>query len=74
MMGILYTQHALLRMSKRHITRSQVEKTLRDPDWTDHAKQGRQMSIKKFGKKEVEVVYNKGQADYTIIIVRVWRR
>ncbi len=74
MMGIHYTQHALLRMSKRHVTRSQVEKTLRDPDWTDHAKQGREMSIRKFGKEEVEIVYNKERGDYTIITVRVWRR
>jgi len=71
-MRFFYSRHALERMQQRGVGRRQVEEALCNPDWSEKTKQGRSMNIKRYGKREVEVIYKSGRGKYYIITVRAW--
>lgn len=71
-MAIYYTKHATERMRRRNVTKRQVEEALYNPDWTEKTRDEREISIKRYGKREIEVIYKKIRNNYIIITVRVW--
>ncbi len=74
-MGITYTHHAKQRMIQRKVSTEQVAETLASPDDVILGKEGETIAIKRFGAREVRVVYQKVDADsfviYTVMKPRV---
>jgi len=65
---IKFTNHALLQMRKRNITREEVFETLNDPD---EFKQGTHsnetIAIKRFGRRRVRVIYVSDPVEIRVI-------
>jgi hypothetical protein len=70
-MHIIYTRHARQRMKQRKVTEAQVEETLRDPDDIKLGDNGGDVAIRRYGGREVHVVYGEPEEDtfviYTVI-------
>ena len=56
-MQIRYTRHALRRMAQRKIAKEDVELTLDVPDEVVHGDLDELIAIRRFGSREVRVVY-----------------
>lgn len=56
-MRIIYTRHARQRMMQRAVTEQQVEETLSDPDAMEAGDNGGDTAIRRYGDREVRVVY-----------------
>ena len=56
-MRITFTQHAKLRMIQRKVSVDQVAETLESPDELIAGDSGEEVAVKRFGVREVRVVY-----------------
>ena len=68
---IIYTDHALARMSVRGIIREMVKDTLANPAQTDTGYKTRLLAYKSFGNRQIKVVYTKEDERFIIISV-IW--
>ncbi len=74
-MRIVYTRHARQRMKKRKVTKKQVEETLTYPDEVELGDNGSDIAIRRYGGREVRVVYGEPEENnyvvYTVIKPRI---
>ena len=77
-MRIIYTRHALQRMSQRNITEAQVVEAL---EWSDEILPGdhnEQTAVKQLGARELRVVFEEIEPDtyliYTVIKPKAVKR
>jgi len=68
---IIYTDHALGRMSVRGITKEMVRDTLANPEQTGIGYKSRLLAYKSFGNRKIKVVYTKEDERFVIISV-IW--
>jgi hypothetical protein len=72
---ITYTHHAQQRMMQRKVSADQVAETLESPDELIPGEGGEAIAVKRFGAREVRVVYTETDADdflvYTVMKPRV---
>jgi hypothetical protein len=69
-MKIIYSRHAKQRMTKRKVTHSQIVETLDMPDDIQEGDFDEQIAIKRYGNREIRVVYKEiAQDEYFIITV-----
>jgi hypothetical protein len=72
---ITYTRHARQRMIQRKVDAGQVAETLESPDELIPGESGEVIAVKRFGAREVRVVYTETDADgfliYTVLKPRV---
>jgi len=68
-MKIIYTIHALYRMSIREITKEMVEKVLSEPEKTGTGYRNRLLVWKSFEKGKIKVVYTIENTNYVVISV-----
>ena len=66
-MDIVYTRHAEQRMRQRKVRHEEVVETLEEPDEIQPGDNGGDMAIKRFGTREVRVVYMKTAPDTDLI-------
>lgn len=72
--GVIWTNHALNRMSRRGITQSDAWATWRRPDQSRHAKtKGTWVYYKTYGNKKIEVVAKQNEKKEWVIL-SVWSR
>jgi hypothetical protein len=75
---ITYTHHARQRMIHRRVSADQVVEALESPDELIPGDSGEEIAIKRFGAREVRVVYKETDAGrffvYTVINPRVHDR
>ena len=65
---IKFTNHALLQMSKRNITREEVITALNDPDeFKPGSHSNETIAVKRFGRKRVRVIYVSDPVEIRII-------
>jgi hypothetical protein len=65
---IVYTYHAKKRMGQRKVTSEQVEEVLAWPDDTLPGEWNEEIAIKRFGVREVKVVYEE-DSDRDVVVV-----
>ena len=74
-MRITYTHHAQQRMMQRKVSADQVTETLEAPDELVPGESGEEIAVKRFGAREVRVVYREAEAGsfviYTVMKPRV---
>jgi hypothetical protein len=74
-MRIIYTRHARQRMKQRNVTEEQVEETLAMPDEVEPGDNGGDIAIRRYGAREVRVVFVEPEDDnyvvYTVIKPRI---
>lgn len=74
-MRIIYTHHARLRMAQRKVSEEQVVETLESPDDIVLGDGGEEIAVRRFGVREVRVVYEAVDANdyliYTVVRQRV---
>ncbi|MCX7853284.1 MAG: DUF4258 domain-containing protein [Caldilineales bacterium] len=74
-MRVTYTHHARQRMIQRKVSAEQVIETLESPDELIPGEAGEEIAIKRFGAREVRVVYKETETDsfviYTVMKPRV---
>lgn len=70
-MKIIFTKHALLRMSFRKITREMIEETLLNPHRTGIRYKARLLAFRDFSHGTVKVVYS-AQGDRALVISVMW--
>ena len=68
---IIYTAHALARMSVRGITKEMVRDTLANPEQTGIGYKSRFLAYKSFGNRRIKVIYTKEGEGFVIISV-IW--
>jgi len=68
---IIFTDHALLKLSQRGISKITVIKTLKSPDYKFPSYSGRIITYKKFDKLYLKVVY-KIEDGNIIVITQHW--
>ena len=68
---IIYTAHALARMSVRGITKEMVRDTLANPEQIGIGYKSRFLAYKSFGNRRIKVVYTKEDERFVIISV-IW--
>jgi hypothetical protein len=77
-MRIIYTRHARQRMSQRKVSEKQVEETLLEPDEIEPGDNGGDIAIRRYGTRQVQVVYNEVEKEtyliYTVIRPRIQKR
>jgi len=64
----------MFRMGHRTISRSNVEKTIRNPDFSFVTRLGRVAALKKYDNKFLKVIYEKSNNKITVITVYWTRR
>ena len=69
--GIIYTDHALGRMSVRGITKEMVQDTLVNPEQTGRGYESRFLAYKSFGSRRIKVVYAK-EGERPVVISVMW--
>ena len=73
-MAIDYTEHATFRMRHRTILKTNVEDTIRNPDFRFITSLGRPVALKKHGDKFLKVIYEKSNDKITVVTVYLTRR
>ena len=68
---IIFTNHALLKLKQRGISKAAVRETLKSPDYKFPSYSGRIIAYKKFDKPYLKVVY-KIEEDNIIVITQLW--
>ena len=68
---IIYTDHALSRMSVRGVTKEMVRDALANPEQTGVGYESRLLDYKSFGNRRIKVVYTKEDERFVIISV-IW--
>lgn len=71
-MNILYTRHAQQRMRQRKVREEEVVETLENPDEIIPGDNGGDMAIKRYGNREVRVVYTEPE-EGTFLIYTVMK-
>ena len=66
-MRITYTHHAKQRMIQRKVSADQVAETLESPGELIPGENGEEIAVKRFGAREVRVVYKETDADSFVI-------
>jgi len=64
---ITYTHHAKQRMIQRKVNADQVAETLESPDELIPGENGEETAIRRFGTREVRVVYKETDANSFVI-------
>lgn len=78
-MHVIYTRHAEQRMIHRKVSPEQVVETIESPDEILPGDNGEEIAIRRYGARELRVVYEEIEADtvvvYTVMKPRVrdWR-
>ncbi|MDI6736640.1 MAG: DUF4258 domain-containing protein [bacterium] len=57
MVNIYYTKHAKKRMEERKVLKEEIESIILSPQHWRYGEEGEIISMKKIGKRKVEVVY-----------------
>jgi len=70
---IIYTQHARQRMKQRKVLEAEVVETLETPDDILAGYQQEDVAVKRFGTREIRVVYEKTSRE-TVVIYTVMQR
>ena len=68
---IIFTDHALLKLKQRGISKSAVKETLKSPDYKIPGYADRIVAYKKFDKMYLKVVY-KIEEENIIVITQHW--
>jgi hypothetical protein len=68
---IIFTNHALLKLKQRSLTKEKVIQTIENPDEIMLTYGDRNVILKKFGKLHLKVVFRKEGKD-TVIITQHW--
>lgn len=68
---IIFTNHALLKLKQRGISKFLVKETLKSPDYTIPGYSGRIIVYKKFDKLYLKVVY-KIEENNIVVITQHW--
>ena len=68
---IIYTDHAIKRMSVRGVSKEMVRDTLANPEQTGTGYKSRLLAYKGFGNRKIKVVYTKEDEGFVIISV-IW--
>ena len=68
---IIFTNHALLKLKQRRISKTVVKNTLKSPDYKFPSYSGRMIAYKKFDKLYLKVVYKK-EDNNIIVITQHW--
>jgi hypothetical protein len=71
-MRIIYTRHARQRMIQRKVSEDQIADALSSPDALIASESGEEIAVKRFGTREVRVVYRETDAE-TILIYTVMK-
>lgn len=71
-MQIIYTRHARQRMAQRKVTAAEVRETFESPDEIIPGSNGDEIAIKRFGPRDVRVVYEE-VADNVFIVYTVMK-
>jgi hypothetical protein len=66
-MRIIYTHHARQRMIQRKVSEDQVAETLSSPDELIPGESGEEIVVKRFGAREVRIVYR--ETDVASILI-----
>jgi hypothetical protein len=66
-MHIVYTRHAQQRMKQRKVTEKQVKETLADPDEVEPGDNGGDIAIRRYGGREVRVVYGEPEEGHYVV-------
>jgi len=61
-------------MNQRRITEAEVERVIKQPDFSFKSRLGRNVSVKKYNEKLLKVVYEKENDKITVITVYWTRR
>lgn len=70
-MAIIYTEHALLKLKQRRISRVLVERTLRKPDIVSPGRSGRKAAYRKHRRLYLKVVFVE-ERGHTVVITAHW--
>lgn len=68
---IIFTQHSLLKLKQRKISKNLVIKTIKNPERILKSYSNREIGYKRFGKLYLRVVYKKEDKNI-IIITQYW--
>ncbi len=68
---LVFTKHALIKLSQRGIDRAEVEATVEVPDHFEETYEGRKAAYKKFGTRILKVVFYQTD-DKIVIITQHW--
>ncbi|MBU2578723.1 DUF4258 domain-containing protein [Patescibacteria group bacterium] len=64
---IIFTQHALLKLKQRNISKTLVLQTLNQPEQISPTRQNRFVAFKKFGKLHLKVIFRKENKNIIVI-------
>lgn len=70
---IIFTQHSLLKLEQRGITKNLVIEAIRKPDYTFKSYSDRKISYKKFIKLYLKVIFKKEGKDI-LVITQYWEK
>jgi hypothetical protein len=73
-MVIDYTEHVTFRMRHRRVSKTEVEDTIRDSDFSFVTRSGRSATLKRHGNNFLKVIYEKSNDKITVITVYWTRR
>ena len=70
-MNIIFSDHAVLKMQQRKLSRSSVVATIRNPDHSEHTYSGREALYKKFRKRSLKVVIVR-ERNHIVVVTAHW--
>jgi len=70
---IIFTQHSLLKLNQRKISKNLVFETLKNPEHILKSYSNREICYKKFGQLHLKVVYKKEDGNI-IVITQYWTK
>jgi len=68
---IIYSDHVVLRIKQRSLSRRQIRSTIKKPESTSPSFKGRHIAKKCFGSRVLEVIY-KPTDDGIVVITAYW--
>jgi hypothetical protein len=73
-MIITYTEHAMLRMKHRKISKAEVEEAIGNSDFSFITRFGRSVALKRYHDRFLKVIYEKSNDKIAVITVYWTRR
>ncbi|MBU4369638.1 DUF4258 domain-containing protein [Patescibacteria group bacterium] len=70
---IIFTQHSLIKLSQRNISKEIVKKVVKSPDFTFKSYSNREIAYKGFKKLYLKVIFRKENKNI-IIITQYWTK
>ena len=70
-MAIIFTEHALMKLKQRRISRTLVERTLRKPQFVLRSRGRRKVAYRKFRRLYLKVVFVE-ERGHTVVITQHW--